>query len=84
MAKSSIVSPFDQLVRAIHQLPREQKMKLYQALETDLFKRNPEQELDSALHTIWNANAGVNEDEVMADALEAIRAFRMEQAAHST
>jgi predicted dehydrogenase len=49
-------------------------------INAELFGRNVDREFDQALQAIWTANRGVTEDEVMADALLAIREFRAEEA----
>jgi hypothetical protein len=71
-----LASPFDQLLVAIHQLPREQKIKLWRILDAELVSRDVDQELDQALRAIWASNPEVTEDESMADALAAIREYR--------
>ncbi len=72
---------FRQLLSAVQQLSRENKVKLWQVLDAELTGRDLERDFDEALETIWNANQGVNEDEAMADALQAIREYRAEEAA---
>lgn len=71
---------FDQLAQEIRQLPRKQKLALWQMLDAELIGRNIEREFDQSLAAIWAANRGVNEDDVMADALLAIREYRSEEA----
>ncbi len=78
MAHTNFPSPSEQLASAIRQLPHAEKLKLWQILDTDLFHRDVDQELDAALKQAWLANPGVMEDEAMADALQAIREFRNE------
>ncbi len=80
MAHANAISPFEQLSAAILRLPREQKVRLWQLLDKELAGRDIDKEFDDALRSIWSANAGVTEDEVMADALAAIREFRAETA----
>lgn len=75
---------FRQLLSAVQELSREQKVKLWQVLDAELTGRELEREFDEALETIWDANQGVNEDEVMADALQAIREYRAEEAARGS
>ena len=71
------VQTFDQVARAIRQLPRQQKLELWQMLDSELIGRDIEREFDQSLAAIWSANQGVTEDEVMADALLAIREYRV-------
>jgi hypothetical protein len=70
------VQTFDQIARAIRQLPRQQKLELWQMLDSELIGRDIEREFDQSLAAIWSANRGVTEDEVMADALLAVREYR--------
>ncbi len=84
MSNAKIASAFDQLILAIRQLPREQKIKLWQVLDAELVSRDIDKDFDQALQAIWAANQGITEDEVMADAIQAIREFRVEQAARRT
>jgi len=75
------VQTFDQIARAIRQLPRQQKLELWQMLDSELIGRDIEREFDQSLAAIWSANRGITEDEVMADALLAVREYRAEEAA---
>jgi hypothetical protein len=70
------VQTFDQITRAIRQLPRQQKLELWQMLDSELIGRDIEREFDQSLAAIWSANRGVTEDEIMADALLAVREYR--------
>ena len=70
------VQTFDQITRAIRQLPRQQKLELWQMLDSELIGRDIEREFDQSLAAIWSANRGVTEDAIMADALLAVREYR--------
>ncbi len=76
------IQTFDDLTRTIRQLPREQKIKLWQMLDAELVGRDLDREFDNALKAIWAANEGVTEDEAMADALKAIRDSRADEPTH--
>lgn len=75
------VQTFDQIARAIRQLPRQQKLELWQMLDSELIGRDIEREFDQSLAAIWSANRGVTEDEIMADALLAVREYRATETA---
>ncbi|MBI4675076.1 MAG: hypothetical protein HY741_25835 [Chloroflexi bacterium] len=75
---------FKQLLAAVQKLSREQKVKLWELLDAELTGRELEREFDQALQSTWDANQGVTEDEAMADALQAIREYRAEQAARGS
>ncbi len=81
MANVSIELDFDKLLAAIQRLPRAYKVRIWQALDAELNRDEINREFAKALEEIWDANQGVNEDEVMADVLQAIREFRAEEAA---
>jgi hypothetical protein len=70
------VQTYDQIARAIRQLPRQQKVELWQMLDSELIGHDIEHEFDESLAAIWSANQGVTEDEAMADALLAVREYR--------
>lgn len=73
------VQTFDQIAKAIRRLPRQQKVELWRMLDSELIGRDIEREFDESIAAIWMANQGVTEDEVMADALLAIREYRAEE-----
>ena len=75
------IQTFDELTRAIRQLSRQQKIKLWQLLDAELVGRDVDKEFDQALQAIYAANRGVTEDEVMADALSAIHEYRADESA---
>jgi hypothetical protein len=73
---------FDQLLKAIRRLPREDRIKLAQTvLQDDIEEIN--RRFDEALRAIEEANPGVTEDEVMADAVAAVHEYRAERAAQN-
>jgi len=67
---------FEQLLAAVRQLPRKQKVALWQLLDAELNREEIFREFAEALEDIRAANEGVTEDEVMADVEVAIREVR--------
>jgi hypothetical protein len=80
MANVTVELTFEQLLSAVQRLPFEQKWKLWRALSVEL---NPQiiHDFDTALQAAWAAHDEFSEDEVMADALQAVAEVR---AAHRT
>lgn len=72
---------FRQLLNAIRQLSREQKVKLWQLLDAEIMGHDVDRDLDLLLNPVTPSQQGVSEDEVMADALAAIGEYRAEEAA---
>ncbi len=81
MSSIQIEFTFDQLLRAIRQLPQEQRVKLWQELDAELDPNEIRHRAQQALEEIWKANEGFTEDEVMADVNAALQEVRAENAA---
>jgi len=66
---------FEQLVATVHRLPADRKRMLWRTLSREL-DRQIIRDFDDALQSSWAAHRGVSEDEVMADALQAVAEVR--------
>lgn len=71
----------EQLLSAIRRLPWEQKKIIWKALSDELSHAEVHQQFNAALHTSWAAHKGISEDEVMADALQAVAEVRAARSA---
>ncbi|MFQ5813541.1 MAG: hypothetical protein ACE5I2_10195 [Anaerolineae bacterium] len=76
MARVTVQVSFEQLLAAVRQLPRKQKVVVWQTLDAELNREDIFREFAEALEEIRAANEGVTEDEVMADVDAAIREVR--------
>lgn len=70
---------FEQLLKAIRELPLEQQDKLWAELESELDHDEIRRRARDAVEAIWTANEGFTEDEVMADIETALREVRAER-----
>lgn len=75
MAQVTVELSFEQLLSAIRRLPFEQKRRLWQTLTAELTPQIT-REFDAALQASWAAHREFGEDEVMADALQAVAEAR--------
>ena len=67
---------FDQVKKALRQLPAQDKLALWRLLDEDLDRPGIARRFAATVNTIRKAYAHVSEDEVMADAVKATRAVR--------
>ncbi len=81
MASINVQLSFDQLLAAIHQLPKSLKIEVYQVLDAELHRAEIEREFERALHEIWNAYQAIPEEQVNADIEAALEQVRAENAA---
>ncbi len=81
MAQATAQFDFEKLFAAIKQLPRSQKIQIWQTLDAELNRDDINREFAQALEEIWPANAHYSEAEVNADIQAAIREVRAEQTA---
>ncbi len=75
MGVATAESSFEQLVATVRRLPADKKRKLWRTLSAEL-DRQIIREFDDALQSSWATHRGVSEDEVMADALQAVAEVR--------
>ncbi len=73
---------FESLLAAIRQLPKTQKVQIWQTLDAELNRDEINREFARALEEIWTANEQYSEAEVNADIQAAIRQVRQDQASH--
>ncbi len=73
----------DQIRRAVHQLPAQEKIALWRLLDKDLDRPAIARQFTSSVNAIRKAYAHVSEDEVMADAVKATRQARKARHAKS-
>jgi len=72
----SVDLPFDQIKKALHQLPAQEKIALWRLLDEDLDRPAMTRRFASSVNSIRKAYANINEQEVMADAVKATRQVR--------
>ncbi len=70
---------FDKLLTAIEQLPKAQKMQIWQRLDAELNRDEINREFALALEQIWSAYEHIPEAEVHADIEQAVREVRSEK-----
>lgn len=75
MANVMVELTYEQLLSAVERLPFEEKWTLWRALSIEL---TPQiiREFDATLQASWAAHQEFGEDEVMADALQAVAEVR--------
>ncbi len=78
MATVNIQLDFDKLLAAIKQLPKRQKIQIWQTLDAELNRDEIHRDFAQALEEIWSANEDVAEAEVNADIEQALREVRSE------
>lgn len=81
MATVHIELDFEKLLAAIRQLPKTQKIQIWQTLDAELNRDEINREFARALEESWAANAHRSEEEVNADIETALREVRADQAA---
>ena len=85
MATRNIELTFEQLLAASRELPLAQQIKLWRTLDLNLnqnaIRRQARNEFAEAVEAIRAANAGVTEDEVMADVAAVVKQVRAERRA---
>jgi hypothetical protein len=81
MAQMTGQLDFDKIFAAIKQLPKSQKVQIWQSLDAELNRDEINREFARALEEIWAANAHFSEAEVNADIKTAIREARAETTA---
>jgi hypothetical protein len=82
VATVNVELTFDQLLAAVRRLPDQQKIALWETLDAEVNRDEIRRSARAAVEAIWTANQGFSEDEVRADAEDALRQVRAEQAAH--
>ncbi|MCX7839274.1 MAG: hypothetical protein N2559_07440 [Anaerolineae bacterium] len=82
---SNLELTFDQLLTAISKMPPAQQVKLWRILGSrlnqDFVRQQARDEFAESVAAIRAANAGVNEDEVMADVTATVLEVRAERRA---
>jgi hypothetical protein len=68
--------PFDQIKKALRQLPLEEKIALWRLLDKDLDRSAIAARFASAVDSIRKAYSHISEEEVMKDAIKATRQVR--------
>lgn len=77
--KSAVVQvelSFKQIAEALRQLPEGEKLALWRLLDAEIDRGAIEQRLEDALHLIRTTYTSIQENEVMSDALLAVREVR--------
>ncbi len=69
------------LLAAIKQLPKQEKIQIWQALDAELNRDEINREFAHTLEEIWSANEHIAEAEVDADIAQALREIRAEDPA---
>ena len=72
----SVDLPFDQIKKALRQLPAQEKIALWRLLDEDLDRPAIARRFASSVTSIRKAYAHISELEVMADAIKATRQVR--------
>lgn len=67
---------FERLVAAIENLPKAQKIQIWQRLDAELNRDEVKREFAQALEQIWTAYEHIPEAEVNADIQQAVREVR--------
>ncbi|MCL4869202.1 MAG: hypothetical protein KJ063_09545 [Anaerolineae bacterium] len=72
----NVTLSIEQLLKAVQQLPAQEKMTLWRVLDTDIDRSGIRQRFWSALQTIRTSYADLSEEDVIADVLLAVREVR--------
>jgi hypothetical protein len=72
----SVDLPFDQIKKALRQLPAKEKIALWRLLDEDLDRPAIARRFASSVNSIRKVYAHISEQEVMADAVKATRQVR--------
>ena len=75
--------PFDQIKKALRQLPPKEKIALWRLLDEDLDRPAIARRFASSVNSIRKAYAHISEDQVMKDAIKATRQVRKARHAKS-
>jgi hypothetical protein len=75
--------PLNQIKKALHQLPQQEKIKLWRLLDNDLDRSAIAQKFASYVNSIRKTYAHVKEEEVMKEAIKATRQVRRARHAKS-
>ena len=67
---------FSQIKEALRQLPPQERMELWRVLDADLDRAAIAKKFDSALSAIRKSYSYASEEEVVADAVKAVRESR--------
>lgn len=73
---------FDQIKQALRQLPPQERMALWRLLDADLDRAAIARKFTSTVSAIRKTYSRVSEDDVMADAVKAIREVRRGKGRH--
>jgi len=72
----SVDLSLDQIRKAVHQLPAQEKIALWRLLDKDLDRPAIARQFTLSVNAIRKAYAHISEEEVMADAIKATRQVR--------